>query len=348
MDGEPELAGIGNALVDVFAAVDEEVGPLLGLHPNRSVHVDYERLSEILVALPDPAIGSGGGAANVVKIAAFLGLSSVFVGRVGSDRQGRPDRFAEIFESELHEAGALPLLTRGSEPTGACAIIRMPGGSVAVAACPSAALGLGADDVSEELIRGVKVLALDGFLLGREALVSRVLQLADRYGTVVALDVGSVELAALHASFIARIARTYPLILFMNEAEAEAFSCAAHDEAACIDHSDDPAGLDERLRPVRALTSEGPFPIIVVKCGPRGALVFAGGDRYDAPTRSAVPYDVTGAGDAFAAGFLSAWIHGKPLADCASLGNRVAREVLAVPGTKMDGERLRRLAKTLR
>jgi fructokinase len=348
MDGQIELAGIGNALVDVFAAVDEEVGPLLGLYPNKSVHVDYERLSEILVALSEPVIGSGGGAANITKIAALLGLNTAFVGRVGSDRSGKSDRFAGIFESELREAGVTPLLTRGKEPTGACAIIRMPGGSVAVAACPSAALSLGADDVPEDLIRGVKVLALDGFLLGREALVSRVMSLADRFGTVVALDVGSSEMAATHAGLILRMARKYPLILFMNEAEAESFSCAIAAETGehCADRSEE--NEDDLFRSVRALTSEGPFPIIVVKRGPRGALVFAGGDRYDAPARAAVAYDVTGAGDAFAAGFLSAWIHGKPLSECAALGNRVAREVLSVPGTRMDAERLRRLGRVLR
>ena len=355
MDGQSELAGIGNALVDVFAAVDEEVGPLLGLYPNRSVHVDYERLSEILVALPDPIASSGGGAANVVKIASLLGLRAAFVGRVGSDRRGANDRFARLFEEELREAGVVPLLTRGKEPTGVCAIIRMPGDSVAVAACPSAALGLDAEDVSEDLVRGVKVLALDGFLLGRKKLVDRVLTLADRHGTVVALDVGSASLAAEHVDFIAHTARTYPLILFMNEAEADAFACAMTARAdataitACPDDAPDAEGEQEnRLKPLRALTAEGPFPIVVVKRGPRGALVFAGGDRYDAPARFAVPYDVTGAGDAFEAGFLSAWIHGKSLADCAALGNRVAHEVLAVPGTRLDTERVRRLGRTLR
>ncbi len=346
MDHPIELAGIGNALVDVFAAVDEEVGPLLGLHPARSVHVDYERLSEILVALPDPVAGSGGGAANVVKIASLLGLRSAFVGRVGSDRSGNSDRFARLFEDDLREAGVLPLLERGAEPTGACAIIRMPGEAVAVAACPSAALGLDAEHVSEDLIRGVKVLALDGFLLGRRKLVERVLTLADRYGTVVALDVGSASLAAEHAAFIAATARKYPLILFMNEAEAESFVCAlaAAEGGACEDQDEDGEPGDH-LKALRALTEEGPFPIVVVKRGARGALVFAGGDRHDVPTRSAVPYDATGAGDAFAAGFLAAWIHGKSLADCAMLGNRVAREVLAVPGTGLDGERIRKIGR---
>jgi fructokinase len=56
-----------------------------------------------------------------------------------------------------------------------------------------------------------------------------------------------------------------------------------------------------------------------------------------------VPYDITGAGDAFAAGFLAAWIRGHPLRACAELGNRIAREALAVPGTRLDSRRLARL-----
>jgi len=82
---------------------------------------------------------------------------------------------------------------------------------------------------------------------------------------------------------------------------------------------------------------------VVIKRGPAGALVYASGLRLDAPTLSAIAYDQTGAGDAFAAGFLAAWIRNKPLRDCATLGNRVAREAIAVPGTKLNPARLRRL-----
>lgn len=345
--GEPELVAVGNALVDVFAAVDEEVGPLLGLHPDRAAHVDYGRLSEILVALPDPAAGAGGGAANTAKLASALGIRAAFAGCLGSGPDGMPDRFAALFEGELREAGVVPVLARSRLPTGACAVIRMPGGSTAVAACPSAAAELEARHVPEELIRSAKVVVLDGFLLGRAKLVRHILDAAERYGTVIALDVGSAPIAAARAAEISGYCEKYPLILFMNQAEAEAFCCARRGAPGGSD-CPDADEAEEVYAPLAAMTREDLFPIIVVKRGDKGALVFGGGDVHEARTAAEVPFDATGAGDAFAAGFLAAWIRSRSLSECADLGNRVAKEALRVPGTALDRNRLRRLTRFLR
>jgi 2-dehydro-3-deoxygluconokinase len=50
--------------------------------------------------------------------------------------------------------------------------------------------------------------------------------------------------------------------------------------------------------------------------------------------------DETGAGDAFAAGFLVAASRGLSPERCLRLGNRVAEEVLLAPGLAVDPERL--------
>jgi sugar/nucleoside kinase (ribokinase family) len=340
MDGTVELVGVGNALVDVIAFSDEDVAEPLGLRPNEAVHVDSGRFSELAVALPNPSLSAGGGAAGTVKIASRLGIRSAFVGRVGSKAKGGADRFAVLFEKEMRDAGVLPVLSRGPEPTGGCLVIRMPGGRFAIAASPSAAVGLGPEEIPEDLVKAAKVLVLDGYLLGREKLVERALELAERYGTAVALDAGSRSIAAAFAPFISRLAANAPLILFMNESEALAHVSALRSSA----DMDDEDAFDH----LRAMTEAGPFPIVVVKRGPLGSVVFAGGSRFDAATRAVDPRDETGAGDVFAAGFLAGWIRDKPLSECAALGNRVARETVSVPGTRIPPAVLRRLANSLR
>jgi sugar/nucleoside kinase (ribokinase family) len=59
------------------------------------------------------------------------------------------------------------------------------------------------------------------------------------------------------------------------------------------------------------------------------------------------PLYSTGAGDAFAAAFLAAFIRHKPLAECADLGNRTAREALDLPGAGIPREKLGGVAKSL-
>lgn len=339
MSAAPELVGIGNALVDVIAFSEEDAVRLLSLKLNEAIHVDATRLAEMLVALPDPVFCAGGGAATTIKIASLLGIRSAFVGRTGSKPHGGPDRFAQLFEEELREAGVEPILMRGKEPTGACLTIRTADGSTAIAAAPSAALGLCAEDLPESLIRSATVLMLDGYALPRTRLIERALNLADRYGTAVALDVGSGAIAAEYAPLIARMAAKFPLILFMNQAEANAFVTAA---SKVKDLSE-----DDVYDWLRSMTEAGPFPIIIVKRGARGASVFAMGSRIEAATHPILARDETGAGDSFAAGFLAAWIKNKPLSACAALGNKIAHAVVSIPGTCIDGEQVRRLARTI-
>jgi sugar/nucleoside kinase (ribokinase family) len=262
----------------------------------------------------------------VAKIAALLGVPAAFVGALGEDP------YAAVFEGELSAAGVVPLLKRDPRPTGLCLIVKPGRGSPVIAACPQAALRLCARDVPAASIREAKAVILDGFLLGRDSLVHRVLDLANRYGTPVAMDVGSAALAESRAGEIARYCRDYPLILFMNEAEAAAF-CRAQGEE------------DDTEAFLRRMTSPGGFPVIAVKRGKRGAAVFAGDHRYSAPAIAVSSAETTGAGDAFCAGFMAAWIRGRSLLDCAALGNKTAREVLDNPGTRVDRKKLAPLAK---
>jgi sugar/nucleoside kinase (ribokinase family) len=62
-------------------------------------------------------------------------------------------------------------------------------------------------------------------------------------------------------------------------------------------------------------------PLIVVKCGARGALVYQDGKSVSVPGLSVVPVDTIGAGDSFNAGFISAWVRGASAVEAARMGN---------------------------
>jgi sugar/nucleoside kinase (ribokinase family) len=343
----PELLCIGNALVDVFARNEEDIDLRFGLD-SAVQHIEIERLQEILSVLPEFTVCSGGGAANVAKISGFLGVNVGFLGAVGSglSHQGQADRFGKLFEKELTEAGVQTCLVRKKTPTGICLMLHLADGRVKIAASPSAALELSEDDLDEELISRARVVILDGFMLGRETLVRRILALANKHGTAVALDVSSMALAAERALEIVTYARAYPLIIFMNEDESKAFYralCAGRD----MDESIDPLG-PEMVNLFKNFTANDIFPILTVKLGIRGAVVFAGGNVYREETIPIIPLETTGAGDAFCAAFLASWVRDKSLSACAGLGNRVAREVLEVPGTRITKEQFKPFEKLLR
>ena len=89
-------------------------------------------------------------------------------------------------------------------------------------------------------------------------------------------------------------------------------------------------------------------PILITTLGSKGSIIEARNDAmHIKPAKPKNTSDPTGAGDAFAAGFL----FGRSL-DLAPerslrLGNRVAEEVLGVPGFGVDPERMRRAVRTM-
>ena len=63
--------------------------------------------------------------------------------------------------------------------------------------------------------------------------------------------------------------------------------------------------------------------IVIVKLGENGSLWLAPGRDVHAPAPKVKVVDTTGAGDAFNAGFLCAWLNGKTPQQCLALGNKV-------------------------
>jgi sugar/nucleoside kinase (ribokinase family) len=345
----PALICVGNAIVDVFASVDEDVDNVFGLKSTVS-HVDYEKISEILAMLPNPKISAGGGASNTAKIASFLHVPSAFIGSIGTKSSGVVDTMGNQFTKEMTDAGVIPFLKQGKNPTGICAVLKKSDEKNIIAACPAAALELEPEDIDENLIRQAKVLVIDGYMLGREKLIMHLLETADHFGTAIALDVGSIGIVKQYAHAILQFCRLYPMILFMNEEEAYTFFNIISGKELSILKDKKKKFLPSRWNDeelfsfFEMMTKDNLFPIIAVKLGPRGAVIFANGDVYREETISIIPIESTGAGDAFSAGFLAAWIKGLSLKKCAALGNKVAREVLDVPGTNIDRKKLARYA----
>jgi sugar/nucleoside kinase (ribokinase family) len=83
------------------------------------------------------------------------------------------------------------------------------------------------------------------------------------------------------------------------------------------------------------------FPIVVVKNGGNGARLFQRGTTFSLPAPEGGPVlDTTGAGDAFNAGFLAAWLAGRPLQQ--ALAEGIACGTLSVRSVGGAGTRLRR------
>jgi sugar/nucleoside kinase (ribokinase family) len=316
-----EIVGIGNALMDVIAFVDEAYAPKLGFHNNDVAHIDRVKLGAILDDLPDATVSAGGGAANATRAAAYLGASAACAGMIGEDELG------SRYLGELRASGVEPLLSLSDAATGVfCALIRPDGGRTLLVS-PGAALDLSLEPPRDSLFRPGALFFVECFLLRDRAFFMECLRRARGAGMETAIDLSSRALAGANRDFILAMLPDFCDVLFANEDEFLALT-----------------GLPLR----EGLELFAPWDMeVIVKRAELGAVWACKGSIVSSPVREMRPVDETGAGDAFAAGFLVGRSAGMPRERCLRLGNRVAEEVLGVPGFGVDPDRLRRAAESI-
>ncbi len=272
------------------------------------------RLSRPLARASDaPALigfHGGGSAANTAAWLAAAGAETVLVGRVGDDERGGGAR------DELRAAGVdVRLAVDPQFPTGTCLVLVGPDGERTMAPDAGANDALREGDLPGELLVEGGHLHVAGYALLRQRsrpAARGAIERALKAGMTVSVDPSSAAL--LSPAFLDCAAGAG--LLLPNAPEAQALT-----------------GEDDAERAARKLTER--FGEVVVTLGAEGALWTAGDQAIRA---AAVPVeaveDSTGAGDAFAAGFLGARVGGASAAEALAAGCRLAARAVATAGAR--------------
>ncbi len=163
------------------------------------------------------------------------------------------------------------------------------------------------------------------FQPGTAEVLLSVLREARERGMTLSLDLASSSPIARHRELVSASCRLVDVV-FANESEARALA-----EANCATTMEHLAEHLSRLTPVS-----------ILKMGPAGALGVSQAGRFHVPAMHTEVIDTTGAGDAFAAGFLSEWLRRADLATALETAVRTASDVLgrvgAGPARLMAGD----------
>jgi sugar/nucleoside kinase (ribokinase family) len=313
-----DVLGIGNAIVDVIARTEEDFLLKQGMHKGGMALIDEKRAEAIYDAMGPAVEMSGGSAANTIVGVASLGARAAFIGKVKEDVLGR------AFAHDIRAAGvafATPPAANGPS-TGRCYVLVTPDGERTMNTYLGAAQNLHPSDIDPDLVAASAILYLEGYLWdpqhAKDAFIkaAKIAHQAERIVALTLSDAFCVD--RWRAEFLQLMrSRTVDLV-FANEAEVRSLYQTADFDTA-----------------VAALRKD--VGAAVVTRSEKGCLVI-GPDGAEAvpafPVERVV--DTTGAGDLFAAGFLSGLAREADDRTCGRLGALAAGEVIGHLGARPE------------
>ena len=259
----------------------------------------------------------GGSAANTAAWLTRVGESTTFVGAIGDDAAGQ----AQI--ESLHRLKVdVRFRVDHTRPTGTCLVLVAPTGERTMVPDPGANLSLMEHDVPTDEFRAGDHLHVSGYALLRDSRDAALHALAVAASAGMTLSVGAASSAPLEllgaSGFLAMVPAG--ALLFANEKEAAVLT-GASGEAADLAHRLAAAGHES-----------------VVTAG-SGAAAWSNGEA--TASLAAEPLDrpeldTTGAGDAFAAGFLAARARGATPEVCLRDGHALAAAACRTTGGRPE------------
>ena len=309
------VVGIGNAIVDVIANVDDN---FLKKHNIKKGNMKlickdeaellYDKVN-VVEEIP------GGSAANTIAGLASFGSKVSFIGKV------RDDSLGEAFESGLKNIGVNcnTKKVRVGMPTGRCVVLVTPDAQRTMNTFLGVSETLGIEDIDEEVISSSKVTYLEGYLWDSDKSKKAFLKAIDTAhssGGKVALSLSDSFCVNNHRDEFLDLVKNYIDILFANEDEIKSLFRVESFESAVANCKE--------TKMICALTR-----------AEKGSVIVSGNKVHaiEVISPSAV-IDTTGAGDLYAAGFLHGFTEGKDLYSCGRIGSIAASEIISHFGAR--------------
>lgn len=247
------------------------------------------------VDIEDLHISLGGSATNFSIGLSRMGVDVGIICRIGNDNYG------EFAARKLEKEGVkTDRLIKISKSTGMAFIAVDSFGerSIYTAMGANAHFKLEKEDI--DYIRSSRILHVTG-------MYKEVVEEASRQANLLSLNPGAALSSYGMNELKEIIKRTH--ILFLNKKEVSTLTGKDYREGA------------------QELVDMG-IPLVVVTCGDQGACLYTPDEIIHTPTIKKESLDTTGAGDAFAAGFIAGFIKNEKLDNCLQMGNKSASACL--------------------
>ncbi|MBR0652514.1 adenosine kinase [Roseomonas terrae] len=313
-----DILGIGNAIVDVLARAGDDFLARHGMAKGSMTLIGPDDAERIYAAMGPGVESSGGSAGNTCAVAAALGAKVGYLGKVADDTLG------QVFRHDITAAGVhfpTPPLTGGA-PTARCLILVTPDGQRTMNTFLGACVTFGEADLDEASIAAAQVTYLEGYLFdppAAQAAFRAAARIAHANGRKVAITLSDPFCVERHRDAFRSFVRDEADILFANEAEICALYQTDNFEAA-------------------ATIAQSEVGLAALTRSEKGSLLLTGTTAHEVSAEPTTVVDTTGAGDAYAAGFLAALTAGRPLPECGRWASVAAAEAISHFGARPQAD----------
>ncbi|PHX88635.1 MAG: adenosine kinase [Pelagibacteraceae bacterium] len=312
-----KILGIGNAIVDVLAKVDDEFLKKNKLIKGSMKLINKSEFEDLKKNIKIEKVIAGGSVANTMAGIAHLQGNPSFIGKINSDK------FGNLYKKSLQNINVnFSYLEKDEDlPTGASIILITPDSERTMCTYLGISSYLSAADINENNIIDYELIFLEGYLWDKgisEKMFKHTINIAKRRKIKIAMSLSDIFCVTRHKQDFYNLLKNDLDILIGNENE--------------INELANKKNLFDSVNQLNKLNK-----LIVVTRSENGSMAVKNNETVKCSSvKVNKVLDLTGAGDLFAAGFLKEYLDNSDIKKCLETGSMLASKIIQKIGARLE------------
>jgi fructokinase len=312
-----KILGIGNAIVDVLAKVDDEFLIKRNFVKGSMKLINKSEFEDLKKNIKIEKVVAGGSVANTMSGIAYLKGNPSFIGKINSDN------FGEIYKKSLEDINVnFPYLKKNENlSTGASIILITPDSERTMCTYLGISSHLSDKDINESNIINNELIFLEGYLWDKgisEKMFKHTINIAKKNKIKIAMSLSDVFCVTRHKEDFYNLLTNDLDILIGNENEIKELT--------------NKENLLDSISQLKKLNK-----LIVITRSENGSIAIKDSEIINCnSTKVDKILDLTGAGDLFAAGFLKEYLEKSEIKKCLMTGSILASRIIQKIGARLE------------
>jgi fructokinase len=312
-----KILGIGNAIVDVLAKVDDEFLRNKNLTKGSMKLINKYEFEDLRKNIKIQKVVAGGSVANTMSGIAYLKGDSSFIGKINSDN------FGKLYKKSLEDINVKFNYIEKSEDlsTGASIILITPDSERTMCTYLGISSHLSDKDINEKNITEHRLIFLEGYLWDKgisEKMFKHAINIAKKNKVKIAMSLSDIFCVTRHKLDFYNLLKNDLDILIGNENE--------------INELTNKKNLLESVNQLKEFNK-----LIIITRSKNGSMAIQNNKIINCNSIKVNKIiDLTGAGDLFAAGFLKEYLDESDIKKCLTTGSILASKIIEKIGARLE------------